>query len=104
MVETIIQFRQVNDKMESVNADSGFVAVAVDNDGKITRLTSSVKPIVDTQKSIDMQSLAKVQGLDRRNMFKNVKVAPGAGPRLPAGCRRFRRRYGRPVWPGSGCP
>ena len=59
VVETIIQFRQVNDKMESVNADSGFVAVAVDNDGKITRLTSSVKPIVDTQKSIDMQSLAK---------------------------------------------
>ena len=35
------------------------VAVAVDNDGKITRLTSSVKPIVDTQKSIDIQSLAK---------------------------------------------
>lgn len=65
VVETIIQFRQVNDKMESVNADTGFVAVAVDNDGKITRVTSSIKPVVDTQKSIDLQEFAKK---------KNVKM------------------------------
>lgn len=78
VVETIVQFRQVNDKMESLNADSGFVSVAVDNDGKITNVISSLKPIVDVQKpmkvkvpskekslSLDEQLDAKVERLKR---------------------------------------
>ena len=57
--ETIIEFRQVNDRMESLNADTGLIAVTVDNDGKITRVTSSLKPIIDTQKHVDMPKLDK---------------------------------------------
>lgn len=59
VVETIIQFRQVNDKLESLNADSGYVAVSVDNDGKITRVTSSLKPIIDVQKPMKVKVPSK---------------------------------------------
>lgn len=63
VVETIVQFRQVNDKMESLNADSGFVSVAVDNDGKITNVISSLKPIVDVQKPMKMKVPSKEKSL-----------------------------------------
>ena len=63
VVETVIQFRQVNDKMESLNADSGFVSVSVDNDGKITSVTSSLKPIVDVQKPMKVKVPSKEKSL-----------------------------------------
>ena len=47
VIETIIQFRQEHDNLKSVNSGHGLISVAVDNDGKITRVFSSLKPIVD---------------------------------------------------------
>lgn len=51
IVETIIQFRQHHDGVESVNSDHGLIAISVDNDGNVTNIYNSTKAIAGiTQK------------------------------------------------------
>ncbi|SUB78326.1 DUF6345 domain-containing protein [Porphyromonas macacae] len=53
VMETIIQFRQEHSGIESVNSEHGLISVAVDNDGKVTRVFSSLKPVVDERKQVE---------------------------------------------------
>jgi hypothetical protein len=45
IIETIIQFRQQFNGVESVNSDHGLITVSVDNDGKVTNVYNSTKGI-----------------------------------------------------------
>ncbi|MDO4770438.1 MAG: hypothetical protein Q4A14_01200 [Porphyromonas sp.] len=47
VIETIIQIRQEHDNLKSVNSGHGLITVGMDNDGKITKVSGSLKPIVD---------------------------------------------------------
>jgi hypothetical protein len=48
IVETIIQFRQHYNGVESINSDHGLIAISVDNDGKVTNIYNSTKAIAGT--------------------------------------------------------
>jgi len=45
-IETIVQFRQSHNGVESVNSDHGLIAVAIDNDGKVVNLYDSTKTVL----------------------------------------------------------
>jgi hypothetical protein len=47
VVETDFEFRQVINGMPTINADSGFVRISVDNDGKVTKIQNTTKGILD---------------------------------------------------------
>lgn len=49
-LETIVQFRQKANGIESVNSDHGLLTVTVDNDGKVTDIYNSTRQILDTVK------------------------------------------------------
>lgn len=43
VIETIVQFRQTHNGVETVNSDHGLIAVSVDNDGRVVNLYDSTK-------------------------------------------------------------
>lgn len=45
-IETIVQFRQGHNGVDSVNSDHGLIAVSVDNDGRIVNLYDSTKSVL----------------------------------------------------------
>ncbi len=47
VVETIVEFRQQIDGLQTVSNGSGVVRVGVDNDGKITSIHHSARPVLD---------------------------------------------------------
>ena len=50
IIETIIQFRQMFNGVESINSDHGLITVSVDNDGKVTNIYNSTKGIAGSTK------------------------------------------------------
>jgi len=46
VLETIIQFRQTHNDVQSVNSDHGLIAVTIDNDGRVVNLYDSTKLVV----------------------------------------------------------
>lgn len=45
-IETIVQFRQTYNGVESVNSDHGLIAVSIDNDGRVVNLYDSTKAVL----------------------------------------------------------
>jgi Family of unknown function (DUF6345) len=45
-IETIVQFRQGHNGVDSVNSDHGLIAISVDNDGRIVNLYDSTKSVL----------------------------------------------------------
>lgn len=45
-IETIVQFRQSHEGVESVNSDHGLIAVSIDNDGRIVNVYDSTKSVL----------------------------------------------------------
>lgn len=87
IVETTIQFRQIHDNMASVNSGSGIVSVTIDNDGKITSMSSSVKKIEGVRKQANIVEFAKARKVDykpesREEMFEN-KINQIIGNAMP---------------------
>lgn len=50
IVETIIQFRQHHNGVQTINSDHGLIAISIDNDGKVTNIYNSTKAIAGTTK------------------------------------------------------
>jgi hypothetical protein len=46
-IETIVQFRQSHNGIESVNSDHGLIAISVDNDGSVVNLYDSTKTVLE---------------------------------------------------------
>ncbi len=46
-IETIVQFRQSHNGVESVNSDHGLIAVSIDNDGRIVNVYDSTRSVLD---------------------------------------------------------
>ncbi len=83
-VETIVQFRQAHKNARSINDGSGLITVSVDNDGKITRLFSSVKPIVDSQEQIEMPQMAKARGVNYKPVSREEQFTKQIQRIVPA--------------------
>lgn len=45
-IETIVQFRQTHNGVESVNSDHGLIALSIDNDGRVVNLYDSTKLVL----------------------------------------------------------
>lgn len=45
-IETIVQFRQAHNGIESVNSGHGLIAVSVDNDGRVVNVHDSTKAVL----------------------------------------------------------
>jgi hypothetical protein len=45
-IETIVQFRQCHNGVESVNSDHGLIAVSIDNDGRIVNAYDSTRSVI----------------------------------------------------------
>lgn len=67
VTETIVQFRQTIDGIPVISPDAGVVRVAIDNDGRVTRLQSSVRPTDDG-------------GRPGRAAFPEEPLPPGGAP------------------------
>lgn len=46
VIETVIQFRQTHNDVQSVNSDHGLIAVSIDNDGRVLNIYDSTKLVV----------------------------------------------------------
>jgi len=88
VLETIIQFRQTHNGIESVNSDHGLITVAVDNDGKITNLYNSTRPVrgesklpsaVVTPPKAKTSERASVEEVFENKISRIVNAASGNG-------------------------
>lgn len=83
-VETIVQFRQSHNEVESVNSDHGLIAVSIDNDGRVVNVYDSTKAVLgevdkrttSTSSPRDPKKASK-QNMDRQ--FKKKIDRAGAG-------------------------
>jgi hypothetical protein len=82
VVETIVQFRQTHNGVESVNSDHGLIAVCIDNDGRVTNLYDTTKLVI---REVDKKTYSsssprdpkksKDTSIDRQFQKKIAKVA-----------------------------
>jgi hypothetical protein len=76
VVETIIQFRQQYDGVESINSDHGLLTISVDNDGKVTNIYNSTKVVTGISEKpksgvADPKETTKSAGLTKEKQFEH---------------------------------
>ena len=74
VIQTIIQFRQKHDSLKSVNSEHGLITVSVDNDGKITRVFSSLKPIIDECEQTSVPPASEQESARSRDELFQQKI------------------------------
>lgn len=92
-IETIVQFRQSHNGVESVNSDHGLIAISVDNDGRVVNVYDSTKSVLgevdkrtsNTSSPRDPKKSAKAN-IDRQFKKKIDKLA-GDGKRKSSALR-----------------
>lgn len=82
VVETLIQFRQEHDSLKSVNSEHGLIAVSVDNDGKITKVFSSLKPIVDEREQVSVPTASAQESTRSRDELFQQKINKIIGSKI----------------------
>lgn len=74
-IETIVQFRQGHNGVESVNSDHGLITVSVDNDGRIVNVYDSTKTVLGevdkrTSNTSSPRDPKKAKSADTGKQFK----------------------------------
>jgi len=85
-IETIVQFRQTHQGVESVNSDHGLIAISIDNDGQIVNAYDSTKLVLgevekrasNTSAPRDPKKAADIN-IERQFKKKIDKIAAGGG-------------------------
>jgi hypothetical protein len=92
-IETIVQFRQVHNGVDSINSDHGLIAVSIDNDGRIVNVYDSTKSVLGevdkrTSNTSSPRDPKKAKKADTGRQFKK-KVDKVAGSSKSSTLREF---------------